>query len=79
MTLYVVKVGGAGFRFPSLISRKSALISHDFNLISTDFSTRCTRFLSLPTPRLICIELPVRVSLKAGTGNEEMRNEEMVK
>ena len=24
----------------------------DFNLISTDFSTRCTRFLSLPTPRV---------------------------
>jgi len=37
--------------FPSLISRKSALISHDFNLISTDFSTRCMRFLLLPTPR----------------------------
>jgi len=34
-----------------LISRKSALISHDFNLISTDFSMRCTRFLSLPTLR----------------------------
>jgi len=47
------KVGGAGGLgwFPSLISRKSALISHDFNLISTDFSTRCTRFHSLPTPR----------------------------
>ena len=53
MTSYVVKVGGAGGLgwFPSLISRKSALISHDFNLISTDFSMRCTRFLSLPTPR----------------------------
>ena len=53
MTSYVVKVGGAGGLgwFLSLISRKSALISHDFNLISTDFSTRCTRFLSLPTPR----------------------------
>ena len=54
MTSYVVKVGGAGGLgwFPSLISRKSALISHDFNLISADFSTRCTRFLSSPTPRL---------------------------
>ena len=53
MTSYVVKVGGAGGLgwFPTLISRKSALISHDFNLISTDFSTKCTRFLSLPTPR----------------------------
>ena len=53
MTSYVVKVGGAGGlgRFPSLISRKSALISHDFNLIATDFSARCTRFLLLPTPR----------------------------
>ena len=53
MTSYVVKVGRAGGLgwFPSLISRKSALISHDFNLISTDFSTRCTRFLLLPTPR----------------------------
>ena len=39
--------------FPSLSSRKSALISHDFNLLSTDFSTKCTRFLSLPTPRII--------------------------
>jgi len=49
----VVKMGGAGGLgwFLSSISRKSALISHDFNLISTDFSTRCTRFLSLPTPR----------------------------
>ena len=46
----VGRAGGLGW-FPSLISRKSALISHDFNLISTDFSTRCTRFLSLPTPR----------------------------
>jgi len=53
MTSYVVKVGGAGGLgwFPSLIPRKSALISHDFKLISTDFSTRCTRFLSLLTPR----------------------------
>ena len=54
MTSYVVKVGGAGGLgwFLCLISRKSALISHDFNLISTDFSTRCKRFLLLPTPRL---------------------------
>jgi len=29
---------------------KSALISYDLDLISTDFSTRCTRFLLLPTP-----------------------------
>ena len=61
------KVGGAGVLgwFPSLISRKSALISHDFNLISPwgvrdffccrplDFIARMNFMMWLQNPKLV--------------------------